>query len=322
MTSPSRKCETLSLVVPVYNESGNISRFIQRVDESLSGEDAPQWEIIFVNDGSQDDTLEVLLKACSSDKRIAVVDLSRNFGKEAALTAGLDRSRGQAIVPIDVDLQHPPEIINEMISLWELGYEVVLARRRGRDGDAMLQRGLASAFYRVHNLLAEPKIPANVGDFRLMDRVVVEALKQLPESRRFMKGIFAWAGFKTAQVDFDCPNRIGGKSRFSTASLWNFALEGLTSFSTSLLRAWTYLGFAVAFVAFLYAAWITVRTMFFGIDVPGYASLAVMMMFLGGVQLVGIGIIGEYLGRTYVEAKRRPVYLVRGLYGFNDIGTS
>jgi polyisoprenyl-phosphate glycosyltransferase len=304
----------LSLVVPAYNESESVAAFLSRVSDVFDGVPAVKLEIVFVNDGSTDATLEQLMLHQASDSRVRIVDLSRNFGKEAALTAGLEAARGQVIVPIDADLQDPPEVILEMIARWREGYEVVLARRVNRSADSWAKRASAAWFYRVHNRIADLNIPENVGDFRLMDRLVVDALKQLPESRRFMKGLFAWIGFRTAIVDYERQGRVAGDTKFNGWRLWNLALEGLTSFSTDPLRIWTYVGCVVSFVSFLFAIFIALRVIVRGIDVPGYASLMVAVTFLGGLQLIGIGVIGEYLGRTYLESKRRPVFLVRKIY--------
>lgn len=267
-----------------------------------------------MNDGSTDATLEVLLARQLQDSRIKILDLSRNFGKEAALTAGLYAAIGDVIVPIDVDLQDPPELILEMIVKWREGYEVVLGRRINRESDTWAKRAAANWFYKIHNKIANPKLPENVGDFRLIDRSVVEALKELPESRRFMKGLFAWVGFRTTYVDYVRPERIAGTTKFNGWKLWNFALEGVTSFSTDPLRIWTYLGFIVSLISFIFAIFIVIRVMVSGADVPGYASLMVAITFLGGLQLIGIGVIGEYLGRTYVESKRRPIFLIRQIF--------
>ena len=240
-----------------------------------------------------------------------VIDLSRNFGKEAALSAGLDAARGDAVIPIDADLQDPPELIPALIAQWRNGFEVVLARRVDRDTDTFMKRWTAGLFYRLHNLIGDVRIPENVGDFRLLDRRVADALRALPERCRFMKGMFAWLGFRTAVVDYRRAQRAAGRSKFSGWRLWNLAIEGITGFSTVPLRIWTYIGVAVSFTAFAYAAFIVGRTLLLGADVPGYASLIVIMLFLGGVQLIGIGVIGEYVGRIYLETKQRPVYLVR-----------
>ncbi|MES2535661.1 MAG: glycosyltransferase family 2 protein [Pseudomonadota bacterium] len=304
----------LSLVVPVFNEVDTVGLFIEKVSAVFKSEFLVQVDIVFVNDGSTDGTLERLLAYQKTDSRLTIVDLSRNFGKEAALTAGLQTAKGQVVIPIDVDLQDPPEIILEMIARWREGYEVVLGRRINRDSDSWAKRASANWFYRIHNKIANPTLPKNVGDFRLMDRCVVDALKTLPESHRFMKGLFAWVGFRTTCVDYARPERVTGTSKFNGWKLWNFALEGVTSFSTDPLRVWTYLGFAVSLVSFLFAMFIALKVLIHGVDVPGYASLMVAVTFLGGLHLMGIGVIGEYLGRTYIETKRRPVFLVRRLY--------
>lgn len=311
---------SLSIVIPVFNESEAIPVFLNAMNSQVCSKLSFPIEIVFINDGSSDDTMQVLLalQAPSKNCIIKVVDLSRNFGKEAAMTAGLHASNGQMVVPMDVDLQDPPELILEMVKKWQEGYDVVLCRRSNRDTDHWLKRITANLFYKLHNKISEPVIPDNVGDFRLMDRIVVNALDQLVESRRFMKGLFSWAGFKTTTIDYARPMRIVGESKFNGWRLWNFALEGVTSFSIAPLVIWTYAGFLIAIFSVLYGLVILIRSLILGIDVPGYASLLVTMTFLGGIQLMGIGVLGEYLGRTYLESKRRPVYLIRKVY---EVGT-
>jgi len=304
----------LSLVIPVFNEAETVNLFVDKVTQVFEKLPAVSIEFLFVNDGSTDSTLETLLTRQRQDSRIKVIDLSRNFGKEAALTAGLQIARGDVVVPIDVDLQDPPGLILEMIAKWREGYEVILARRINRDSDSWAKKTSANWFYRIYNKIANPKLPENVGDFRLMDRCVVEALKELPESCRFMKGLFAWAGFRTAFIDYSRPERVAGTTKFKSWELWNFSLEGITSFSTVPLRIWIYFGFIVSFASIMFALFIILNVILYGRDVPGYASLIVAITFFGGVQLIGIGLIGEYLGRTYIESKRRPVYLVRRVY--------
>lgn len=306
----------ISLVVPCHNEADNIPVFLDRTRAVLEKLAEFNYEIIFVNDGSRDATLDILMRAAGEDRRLRVIDLSRNFGKESALTAGIDNARGEAVIPIDADLQHPPEVIPQLIARWQSGYDVVLAERISRLADHSIQRLFSRAFYRIHNSLSECEIPENVGDFRLMDRRVVDALRLLPERRRFMKGIFAWVGFRTTRVKFDVLQRHAGRSSFQGWQLWNLALEGITSFSTVPLRVWTYIGGAISLATLVYAFWMVVRTLLFGIDVPGYASLFSTVLFLGGIQLVGIGVLGEYTGRIYMEVKQRPTYIVRELYGF------
>jgi glycosyltransferase involved in cell wall biosynthesis len=270
-----------------------------------------RFEIIAINDGSRDATLSALMAARETYGCVHVIDFSRNFGKEAALTAGLERAQGDAVIPIDTDLQHPPELIIEMLAKWREGAEVVLAKRNSRATDGRVQKASANFFYQIHNLISDIDIPPNVGDFRLLDKKVVASLRQLPESRRFMKGLFAWVGFRTVTIDYDVAPRLEGTSSFNFWKLWNFALEGITSFSTAPLRVWTYLGALSSVVALFYAAIIIVKTLVYGVDVPGYASLMVAVLFFGGVQLVGIGVLGEYIGRIYNEVKRRPIYIVR-----------
>ena len=301
--------KTISLVIPFYNEGNTVLDFFKQIFPIVNEIKQYIFEFVCVDDGSTDDTFANLLNI--KDDRLKIIQLSRNFRKEAALTAGIDYAAGDAIIPIDADLQDPPELIITMLQKWEEGFEVVLAKRRKRLSDSWLKRNSAKCFYKLHNWLADFKIPDNVGDFRLMDRVVVEALKKLPERQRFMKGLFAWVGFKSAIVEYDRPVRISGTTKWSKWKLWNFALDGITSFSTLPLRVWSYLGFLLALFAFLYGSWIMLRTFISGVDLPGYASLFVAILFIGGVQLIGIGVLGEYLGRVYQETKQRPIYVVR-----------
>lgn len=300
----------LSLVVPFYNEGEVISLFFKEVIPLLEQLPEMRFEIVCVNDGSRDNTLQQLRWHASQDSRIRVVDLTRNFGKEAALSAAIDESRGDVVIPFDADLQDPPHVIAKLVEKWREGYDVVLARRNNRDSDTALKRWTAVMFYRLHNAVSEVKIPENVGDFRLMSRAVVDSLKCLPETRRFMKGLFAWVGYKTATIDYTREARVAGTTKFSGWKLWNFALEGFTSFSTLPLRIWTYAGTFVAICALVHATYLTIRTMVLGVDVPGYASLATAVLLLGGIQLIGIGVLGEYVGRIYFESKKRPVYLI------------
>jgi polyisoprenyl-phosphate glycosyltransferase len=301
-------------VVPFYNESSAVAHFFQRINPVLAALERIDWEIVCVNDGSVDDTLAQLIAIAGQDRRVRVIDLSRNFGKEAALTAGLNEALGDAVIPIDADLQDPPELIPRLIAEWQNGYEVVLAKRVNRDSDSYMKRKTASLFYRLYNAVSDIKLPENVGDFRLIDRQVLDSLKQLPENRRFMKGLFAWVGYKTATVEYVREARSAGESKFSGWRLWNFALEGITSFSTVPLRWWTYCGFAISLFAFIYGLVIIFKTLIYGIDMPGYASILTVVLFLGGIQLIGIGVLGEYMGRTYLESKGRPIYLIRRRY--------
>jgi len=308
----------ISVVAPFFNEGPNVGRFYSAMCALFESLPKYHFELVCVDDGSHDSTLSSLISLANVDSRIVILELSRNFGKEAALTAGIDSSTGAAIIPIDVDLQDPPELIADMIALWEGGAEVVLAKRADRSADTWLKRITATLFYRFHNLLSsEVQIPENVGDFRLMDRVVVDALKRLPERRRFMKGLFAWVGFKTVAVDYIRAPRELGESKFSGWKLWNFALEGITSFSLIPLKVWTYFGVLGALFAFFYAIFVIIKTLIFGIDLPGYASLLVVSLFFGSLQLISLGILGEYIGRIYFESKGRPLYIVRKHIGAN-----
>lgn len=303
----------ISILCPCYNEEAALPLFFERVMAVMEKLGEP-FEIICVNDGSQDGTFEVLKTYAAADDRIKVVDLSRNFGKEAALTAALDFSKGDAVIPMDADLQDPPELIGVMIQKWREGYEMVLARRADRSSDFWLKRISALGFYRAHNAISCPHIPENVGDFRLIDRRAVDALGGLRESHRFMKGLFAWIGFKTFTLDYTREARSAGGTKFNCWQLWKLAVEGITSFSTAPLTIWFYVGSFTALGAFLYGLFIFLRTLILGVELPGYASQICLILFLGGLQLLGIGILGEYLGRTYIESKRRPVYVVRELY--------
>ena len=303
----------LSVVCPSYNEEKVIDLFLEKTVPILESVGL-SYEFVFVNDGSKDNTLEVLKEAKKRYPFIRIVNLSRNFGKEAALTAGLDYARGDAVVPIDVDLQHPPEIIPKFVEKWREGYDVVAGKRLSRTGEHPLKKLSAKWFYTIHNKISDIEIPRDIGDFRLMDRKVVEAIKLLPENQRFMKGIFAWVGFNGTVVEYYQEERAAGTSSFNGWKLWNFALDGITSFSTVPLRVWFYIGTVIASIAFLFGVYIVVKTLLFGIDTPGYASMMTMILFLGGIQLMGIGILGEYIGRIYKESKRRPVYIVEGEY--------
>jgi glycosyltransferase involved in cell wall biosynthesis len=280
-----------------------------------------KYEIICINDGSKDNTIGRLIDYHHQNPAIKIVNLSRNFGKEIALSAGLDYATGAAVVPIDADLQDPPELIAEMVEKWREGYDAIYATRRSRHEETWLKRFSANAFYRTLNRISLVPIPHDTGDFRLLDRRVVDALKKMPERNRFMKGLFSWVGFKQTSIYFDRPARYQGETTWNYWRLWNFALDGITSFSFIPLKVWSYIGVLVAIPSFFYASFLVLRTLIFGIDLPGYASIMVAILFLGGVQLVSLGVIGEYLGRVYEEVKRRPLYLVRDAYGFDSTNT-
>jgi glycosyltransferase involved in cell wall biosynthesis len=309
------QAKLISVVVPFFNEAAGVEAFYAELGPVLHAVEGHTFEIICVDDGSSDGTLARLLELVERDPRVRVLELSRNFGKEAALTAGIDAALGDAVIAIDADLQDPPELIARLIAAWRGGADVVLARRTDRSADSFLKRKTAELFYRVHNRLSSVHIPENVGDFRLMDRAAVDALKALPERQRFMKGLFAWIGFRTATVDYARAARASGASKFSGWRLWNLALEGITSFSTVPLRIWTYIGALGAALTFLYAVFIILRTLILGIDVPGYASLLAAVLFIGSLQLLSVGLLGEYIGRVYLETKQRPVYVVRREFG-------
>lgn len=317
--SPDRRV-LLSVVVPVHNEAGGIEPFLARARLVLEAVTAPfgpaaTFEILFVDDGSNDATLEELHAARAADPRVRIVVLSRNFGKDTALAAGLQHAAGAAVIPIDVDLQDPPEVIPQLVERWLAGYDVVGARRADRSADSWLKRATARAFYRVFNRMAERPILADAGDFRLLSRAVVDELNRLPERARFMKALYAWVGFRHCHVDYVREDRHSGASKWRYWRLWNFAIDGITSSTTAPLRVWTYLGALTALSAFGYAGFLIARTLLLGVDVPGYASLMVIVLMLGGVNLLSLGVIGEYLGRTYTEVKGRPLYIVRSLHG-------
>jgi glycosyltransferase involved in cell wall biosynthesis len=308
----------VSLVVPVFNEEESIDLYLDTVPP-LMERDGFRFEIVFVNDGSRDNTLAHLLDRAALDRRLRIVNLSRNFGKEAALTAGIDHARGDVIVPMDIDLQDPPELIGPFMARWREGYDVVYGVRTQRTWDTAAKRLSANWFYRVFNSMSPVRIPENVGDFRLVDRRAVEVLRQLPERNRFMKGLFAWVGFNAVGVPYERPQRAAGSSKFNLWRLWNFALDGVVSFSTAPLRAWFYVGVVIAAISVLYALFIITRVLIFGIDTPGYASLLIAVLLMGAIQLLSLGIIGEYLGRLFLEVKGRPIYVVEGVYEDRDI---
>lgn len=304
----------LSIVVPMFNEAEAIDDFFASILTVLKNL-GDSFEIVCVDDGSRDQTFDRLRSISAADERIKVLRLSRNFGKEIALTAGLDHTAGRVVVPIDADLQDPPELIPDMIAKWREGYDVILPRRTDRSSDSMVKRVGAASYYRLLDWLSAIDIPANVGDFRLMDRHVVEALALLPERARFMKGIFAWLGFRRAFIDFERKPRSAGTSKLKFRPLWNLALEGIVSFSHVPLRICSYFGFLSALLALVYGIYIVIKTLTYGIDVPGYASLIVVVLFMNGLTLLGLGVVGEYLSRVFLEVKGRPLYIVQETLG-------
>ncbi|MRS21672.1 glycosyltransferase [Enterobacteriaceae bacterium RIT692] len=296
----------ISLVVPVFNEEDAIPVFYRTVKEKLS---SYNLEIIFINDGSTDSTEQIIKSIQNNDESVLVINFIRNFGKEAALLAGLEHSSGDAVIPVDVDLQDPIEVIPLLINKWQEGWPIVLAKRNDRRSDSRFKRKTAAWFYKLHNKISSPKLEENVGDFRLLSRATVENIKQLQERNLFMKGLLSWVEGDSAIVEYSRPARIAGEAKFNGWRLWNLALEGLTSFSTFPLRVWTYIGFFVAFLSFVYGAWMIIDKIIWGNPVAGYPSLLVSILFLGGIQLIGIGVLGEYIGRIYIETKHRPRYI-------------
>jgi glycosyltransferase involved in cell wall biosynthesis len=299
----------LSIIIPAYNEEEVLDEFYRRIIGVLSKIDLP-YELVFVNDGSRDGTLRLLEGLGQQDEYVVVIDLSRNFGKEIAVSAGIDFCRGDAVVIIDADLQDPPELIPELVKQWQQGYDNVYARRTSRDGESTLKKITSYLFYRFIRGMTHIDIPADTGDFRLLSRRAIDALKQLPERNRFMKGLYAWIGYPAIAVDYRRDPRYAGETKWNYWKLWNFALEGITSFTEVPLKLASYVGGFMAFGAFCYGVYTIIKTVVFGSDVPGYPSLIVTILFLGGIQLVFIGILGEYLGRAFAEIKQRPLYFV------------
>ena len=306
----------LSVVVPVYNEEDNIDVFYERTTPILGSIDE-RFEIIFINDGSYDHTVDKIKALHAKDPRVKLIDLSRNFGKEIAMTAGIDFACGEIVVIMDVDLQDPPELIPQMVDKWRSGYDTVYATRVTRQGETFLKRATAEAFYSIIKRLSHVDIPKNTGDFRLINRRTVNAIKLMKEQHRFMKGLFSWVGFKQTGIPYVREARFAGRTKWNYWRLWNFAIEGITSFSYLPLQLSSYIGFFIAIVAFIYASFLIVRTFIFGKDVPGYASIMVAILFLGGVQLLFLGIMGEYLGRLFNQVKNRPLYFISDVIGID-----
>jgi len=313
MTNTRSDAKLISIVVAFYNEEKAIASFFAEMDRVAATLPIPV-EYVCVNDGSRDKTLALLQGELGAHRRMRIVNFARNFGKEAAMTAGIEQARGDAVVVIDADLQDPPSLILEFIAKWREGWDVVYGVRASREADSFFKRATAGAFYRIFNAIASVPIPHDAGDFRLMDRRVVNALLALPERNRFMKGLFAWVGFRQTGVEFVREARVAGETSWNFIRLWNFAVDGLTSFSIAPLRMASMAGGAVSALAFAYALYLVIRTLVYGVDVAGYASIVVIMLFLGGVQLLSIGLIGEYLGRLYIEAKDRPLYIVADVF--------
>ncbi|MDN7354726.1 glycosyltransferase family 2 protein [Acetobacter senegalensis] len=312
---PVSDIPSLSVVVPCYNEQGVLPEFHQHLCAVMDRVGRP-WEVVYVNDGSKDQTLVIMRDLEQQDNRVSSVNLSRNFGKEIALTAGLDHARGtQGVIVIDADLQDPPEVIETLVAEWSDDVDMVYARRRAREGESIPKRFTAWMFYRVMAKLGNRVvIPPDTGDFRLLSRRALDSLLQMRERHRFMKGLFAWIGYPSKAVFYDRAPRAAGVTSFNYWSLWNFALEGITSFSVLPLQLGTYLGFVISLLAVLYGGWIVLNTLLFGSHVPGYPSLMSVILFLGGVQLMTLGLIGEYIGRIFNETKNRPLYFVESYH--------
>lgn len=308
----------ISIIVPMYNEHEVIDIFFSEIRRVLNKIPEYSYEIICINDGSRDNTLDLLKDYAAKDKRIKIISFSRNFYKEQALFAGLEYCSGKAAIPMDVDLQDPPELIYEFVKKWQEGYDVVYGVRADRSDDSFVKRISALGFYKIYNMIAERPVPYNTGDYRLISRKVIDAIRQVKEKKLFMKGIFNWVGFKSCGVKYKRPERAAGTTKWNYWKLWNFALDGITSSTTLPLRIWTYVGSFIAFFAFLYAAYIIIRTIVLGVGVPGYPSLLVSILFFGGVQLIVLGIFGEYIGRIFTEVKNRPLYIIDEKVNFDE----
>ncbi len=308
----------ISIIVPIFNEADSLDAFFERLFKVLDSLQGYTYEIVCVNDGSVDNSEEILSGYATKNKSVKYITFSRNFGKEVSLIAGLRYSSGRSAIPMDCDLQDPPELILDLVKKWEEGYDVVYAVRSNRDNDTFFKRKTAELFYKVYNFVSERPMPQNTGDYRLISRRVIEAILKMKEHALFMKGIFNWVGFKSTYVEFVRPSREGGESKWNFFKLWNFAINGIVGSTTLPLRIWTYLGGTVAFISSTYAFYIIMRTLIKGVDVPGYASLLVFILFFGSIQLIALGVVGEYLGRVLVEVQNRPLYIVEKQVGFDE----
>jgi glycosyltransferase involved in cell wall biosynthesis len=309
--------QLISVIIPVLDEADNIPALVERLIPILDRLDA-RWEIVFVDDGSSDATLAAVQRLNAADPRIVAVSLSRNFGKDIAIAAGLKYARGDAAVIMDADLQHPPELVQQFVAHWRAGYQMVYGQRRDRGGEGPLRRILSRTFYKLFNALTRTDIPEGAGDFRLLDRRAIDAMNRLGEVSRFNKGLFSWIGFRSIGVPYCVAERAHGTSRWSFRTLGRFALDGLTSFSTLPLRIWSLLGLAISLTAFGYALAFLVRTLFLGAEIPGFPTLIISVMFFAGAQLISLGVIGEYLGRVYEEVKSRPLFIVAAEVGITS----
>ena len=307
-----------SVIVSMYDEEDSLDSFFKVISACLEKLKGYSYEIVCIDDGSTDKTYDLLKGYAKKDKRIKIIKFSRNFGKEYGMMAGLKFCQGQAAIPIDVDLQDPPELISEFVKKWEEGYDMVYGIRSDRDSDTFFKRWTAKLFYKIYNLMTRSPIPYNAGDYRLIDRKVINAILSLKERNIFMKGIFGWTGFKTIGIKYKRQKRFAGTSKWNYWKLWNFALDGITASTTFPLRIWSYLGSVLSVMGIMYAIYIIWRTIVYGVDVPGYASLMVFILILGGVQMIILGILGEYIGRIFVEVKNRPLYIVEDKVNISD----
>ncbi|NMF89522.1 glycosyltransferase [Aromatoleum petrolei] len=305
-------------MIPLYNESGSLGALHERLKAAIAGLSLAGHEFVFVDDGSRDTTFDEVAALAAIDPAIRAIRFARNFGKEAAMAAGLRVARGDIVVLMDGDLQHPPELIPEMLARWQNGAKMVTAVRRSRDTDPWLRRQLSRGFYGLFKRVSEVALEEGGGDFRLFDRAVVDAINSLPERTRFMKGITSWVGFRQETIDFEPAERAAGASAWSLLRLLRYAIDGLSAFSTLPLRVWSMIGVCISGLSVLYGGWLVVRTAIFGIDVPGYASIIVSVLFLSGIQLISLGVLGEYVGRIFTEVKQRPLYLVSERIGFDE----
>ena len=310
--------KTISILVPCYNEAQSLELLHKEIVRVISTLENYKWEILFVNDGSRDNTMEVIKGLREKDSRISYVDLSRNFGKENAMLAGFDHAKGDAVIIMDADLQHPPAVIPEMIQKWEEGYDDVYAQRKTRGKESWLRKKLTKSYYRLLQGSSRVDVLPNVGDFRLLDRKCIDALCQMRESGRYTKGMYCFIGFKKIGVEFETQDRVLGESSMSYKKLMNLALEGITSYTTAPLRWATFIGLIVSFLAFAYMVFVLIKALLYGDPVAGYPTLLTVILFIGGVQLLTIGIIGEYLAKVFVEVKNRPVYIIREYKGNED----
>jgi glycosyltransferase involved in cell wall biosynthesis len=300
----------ISIVIPVFNEADNLPQLQKRLIKILN-EISYSYELIYINDGSNDSSLDVLKGILIPE--VTVIDFSRNFGKESAISAGLIHAKGEVIIPIDSDLQHPPELIKEMVQTYLKGWDVVFASRIDRNGDSYMRRKLTNLFYKINDSITDHPLPLNSGDFRLMSRKVVDAINSLPEKNKYMKGIYSWVGFKTTNISYEVAPRVNGVTSFNLLNLYKLAINGLFNFTTLPLKIWIYIGLSVATFSFLYSIVILVKTLIFGIDTPGYASTIIAVLFMGGIQLIGIGVLGEYISLIFTESKQRPAYIIKDL---------